>query len=56
MLRVFAIPFSVPTARGRVLARFAVEPTQVGEPWWVIYRSESGRWFTAMLPDLEPTG
>jgi hypothetical protein len=55
MLRVFTMPLSVPTSAGRVLARFAVEPTQAGEPWWVIYRAECGRWFTAMLPDLDPT-
>ncbi len=56
MLKVFAVPLAIPTSVGRVLARFAVEPAVSGEAWWVIHRSGNGRWFTAMLPDPEPTG
>lgn len=55
MLKVFAMPLAIRTPKGRVFARYAVSPREAGEPWWVIYRGDCGRWFTAMLPSLEPT-
>jgi hypothetical protein len=56
MLRVFTVPLAIRTPVGRVFARYAFEPGEVGEPWWIIYRGDCGRWFTAMLPNLEPAG
>jgi hypothetical protein len=56
MLKVFTAPIGIGTASGRVLVGYSVQRCEEGEPWWTIYRVDCGRCFTAMLPNLEPTG
>lgn len=56
MLKVFTVPLAIRTPVGRVCAHYAVAPHEAGEPWRVIHRGGYGRWFTAMLPSLEPAG
>ena len=53
MLKVFTVPLALNTPLGRVSARDAAAPRK---PWWLIYRCDCGRRFTAMPPNLEPTG
>ncbi|CAH0198655.1 hypothetical protein [Roseomonas sp. CECT 9278] len=50
MFRILAMPVKVKTPHGWRFARFAIEPRQQGEPWWVVYRDDGGSWFTAMMP------
>ncbi len=49
MLKVLAKPMRIRTPSGPIFARFAMVPKNDGEPWWVVYRDDAGRWFTAML-------
>jgi hypothetical protein len=46
-----ALPIALPvrTPHGRALARFALPPKLPGEPWWVLYRADSGGWFAMLL-------
>ena len=50
LLKVLQNPVRLRTPSGPIVARFAVVPEHVGEPWWVIYRGDCGGWFTLMLP------
>lgn len=45
----FARPMKIQTARGPIFAQYAMVPKHRGEPWWVMYRGEDGRWFTTMV-------
>lgn len=45
----FARPMKIRTSRGTVFAQYAMVPKRRGEPWWVMFRGEDGRWFTAMV-------
>jgi len=56
VLKVFTVLLTIRTPVGRAFARHAAEPREAGEPRRVIYRGDCGRWFTAMLPSLEPAG
>lgn len=51
MLRVFTLPVPVETPHGRCLARYGIEPSRAGDPWWVIYRDTAGHWLTTMAND-----
>ena len=51
MFRIFTVPVPVHTPHGRCLARFGIQPSHNGDPWWVIYRDPSGHWLTAMVAD-----
>lgn len=51
MFRVFTVPVAVRTPHGRCLARYGIEPSRDGDPWWVIYRDPAGRWLTTMVDD-----
>ena len=49
MFAILPVPVPVRTPAGQAMARFALMPEHKDEPCWVIYRSETGGWFTAMV-------